>query len=164
MPRLFLALRPTAADLPSVVSLPRPATDGVRWVDPSDWHVTLRFLGECEVDAVTAALDDVGLPHVTPRLGPTVTLLTPRTLVVPVSGVGPLQVAVARATRGLGDTHDTRSFRGHLTLARLSGTRPELLGHTVSGSFDGDAVHLVRSTLEPDGAVHEVVRSWPTTP
>ena len=164
MPRLFLALVPSATELSPVADLPRDAEQGVRWVDPAQWHVTLRFLGECEVTEVAAALDGVTLPHVTPRLGPTVTLLGPRVLAVPVTGVDPLHHAVVAATRGVGRAPDDRAFRAHLTLARLDhGVRPTLLGHRVSGSFDGDEVTLVRSTLGADGATHESVHRWPTS-
>lgn len=164
MARLFLALLPSAAELAPVAQLERAREHGVRWVDPEQWHVTLRFLGDCEVRDVAAALDGVALPHVTARLGPTVTLLGPRVLVVPVSGVDPLHHVVTAATRTVGRPPDPRPHRAHLTLARLDGgVRPALLGHRVSGSFDGSTVHLVASLLGEGGATHEVVRSWSTT-
>ena len=39
-----------------MAALPRAEEPGVRWVDPTTWHVTLRFLGEAEVDDVVRAL------------------------------------------------------------------------------------------------------------
>lgn len=163
VPRLFLALIPPARSLAALRALRRPETPGVRWTDPDTWHVTLRFLGDCDVEDVAAALAGVELPHVTPRLGPTVTLLGPTTVVVPVTGARPVHSAVLAATRSVGRPPDDRRFRGHLTLARLrGGDRPEVLGRRVSGTFDGDAVHLVASTPDADGSDHEVLRSWPT--
>ena len=99
----------------------------------------------------------------TARLGPTVTLLGPRVLVVPVAGVDPLHHAIVAATRTVGRPPDQRPYRPHLTLARLEeGARPALLGHRISASFDGDTVHLVMSTPAPDAVHHERVHSWPT--
>lgn len=164
MPRLFLALVPPTTALDAVAALPRDPTPGARFVAPSTWHVTLRFLGDCDVADVVGALDGVALPHVTARLGPTVTLLGPTVLVVPVAGVDPLHHAVATATRTIGRRPDARPYRAHLTLARLEeGVRPPLLGHPVSGSFDGDTVHLVASHLRSDVVAHERVHSWTTT-
>lgn len=163
MAPLHLSLRPAADDLPAVAALPRPPQEGVRWLDRGLWHVTLRFLGDCDPDEVGTALDGARLPHVTPRLGPTVTLLGRHHLVVPVRGVGPLQVAVQRATRGIGRPPADRPFVGHLTLASLAdGVRPPLLGAAVSDDFDGAAVALVDSVAAEGGRTHRVVATWPT--
>lgn len=164
MSRLFLALVPPPESTAALDALPRPDTPGVRWVDPRQWHVTLRFLGRCEVAEAVGAVETARLPHVTPRLGPTVTLLGPKVLVLPVTGVEPLHTAVLRATRAIGEPPDSRPYRPHLTLARLDdGVRPVLLGRPVSTSFDGSEVHLVRSETHPDGAVHETIKTWATT-
>jgi 2'-5' RNA ligase len=86
------------------------------------------------------------------RLGRTVVCL-------PARGLDPLADAVRTATEGLGDP-EGRPFRGHLTLARLRHRAAcGAAGARFSASFTVERVHLYRSTLGPEGAVHEVVAS-----
>ena len=45
MPRLFIAVWPPPDVVEQVAALPRPPVAGLRWTEPEQWHVTLRFLG-----------------------------------------------------------------------------------------------------------------------
>ena len=107
-------------------ALPRPDQPGVRWVPPANWHVTLRFLGEAEATDVHARLAGVTLPAATAMFGPAVRRLGRSALVVPVAGLERLAAAVTAATADIGDPPGTRSFNGHLTLARLRPGRGDL--------------------------------------
>src|SRR5262245_39287830 len=118
MARLFVAVWPPEDVAEALRALGRKDRRQVRFVPPENWHVTLRFLGEAEPDAVGAALDDALLPAARARLGPAVDLLAERALVVPVQGLDELAAAVAEATAALGDP-PRRRFVGHLTVARL---------------------------------------------
>ncbi|MFP5488771.1 MAG: RNA 2',3'-cyclic phosphodiesterase, partial [Acidimicrobiia bacterium] len=150
MERLFVAAWPDAATAETLRRVPTPDERGVRWVPPQQWHVTLRFLGSCDRDDVSARLAAGGLPAATAQLGPAVDWLGPQ-LVVPVAGVDELAAAVHRATEGIGDPPRPR-FRGHLTVARTRrNANSTVLGHPVTASFDVTEVALVRSDLTPDG-------------
>jgi 2'-5' RNA ligase len=61
---------------------------------------------------------------------------------------------VVNATAGVGDPPDNRSFRGHLTLARLRprATVGGLTGISFSARFPVAEVALVYSELHPDGS------------
>ena len=47
MPRLFTGLE-IPPDIALQLSMHRSALSGARWVEPSDYHVTLRFLGDID--------------------------------------------------------------------------------------------------------------------
>ena len=55
--RLFVAVVPPADAVAALGRLQHPEHPAIRWSPPSQWHVTLRFLGEvCDVGGVSAAL------------------------------------------------------------------------------------------------------------
>ena len=60
--RLFLAVWPPAPVVERLRSLPRPDEPGVRWVPPTNWHVTVRFFGDAEPSDVLASLADDDAP------------------------------------------------------------------------------------------------------
>jgi RNA 2',3'-cyclic 3'-phosphodiesterase len=176
---LFVAVRPDEAaidDLAEAVDRVRrsPAATALRWQPPSQWHVTLAFLGEPrEVD-----LDDIAS-----RLAP----LAERPVVPGVRiasagcfgrqilwmGVGDddqvaaltnLALAVPPLLRGSGLAIDRRPWRGHLTVARArhGDARPvvaQLAGYR-GPSWDVDTLLLVQSTGGPHPQ-HRVVHGLP---
>ncbi len=164
MTRLFVAVWPPERVLEQLNDLERPRDQGVKWVRPENLHITLRFLGDADVDEVTDALDHVALPRAMARLGPSIDVLAERSLVVPVAGVDDVADVARTATRGLGTERDRRRFVGHLTVARLARrARPSRsAGRLFETSFEVDEVALVDSTLTPEGAVYETVAYWPT--
>ncbi len=148
-----------------------------RWVDPTNIHLTLKFLGDVAADrleavmaALTVAVEDfapfrleVGGLGVFPNPSRV------RVVWVAVSGETGRLPALRRAVDGamakLGFPGEPRPFTPHLTLARVGDrARPDdrrAIGRLVAaGEFraatplDVDAVHLMRSRLSPGGAVH----------
>jgi 2'-5' RNA ligase len=164
MARLFVAVWPPDDVVAQLMALGRKDRRGVHFVHPERWHVTLRFLGECDPGATTAALDAAVLPPAHARLGPAVDVLAERVLIVPVAGVDELAAAVAAATAELGEP-PRRRFTGHLSLARIDrrsrGRLPDTVGAMVSASFDVDEVALVQSRRDHRGGRYETLASWP---
>jgi RNA 2',3'-cyclic 3'-phosphodiesterase len=163
MPRLFIAVRPPEAVLDAVAALPRPEAPGVRWVSPSQWHVTVRFFGEAPLEPVVEALGGLparmaGSDPVEAVVGPAVSRLGRHVLCLPVAGLDGLAGAVRDLTAGFGQPPDPRPFAGHLTLARLQRrVACGLAGQRFAARFPVNDVELVRSTLGRGGATHEVV-------
>src|SRR6476469_2743867 len=113
MARLFVAVWPPENVVAELLSLRRKDQDGVRFVRPESWHVTLRFLGEADPDEVVDALDDAPLAPAHARLGPGVDVVSRRALVVPVHGLDELAAVIARHTAHIGQL-PRRRFLGHL--------------------------------------------------
>ena len=167
MARLFVAVWPPDDVAAAVAALRRPSVDGVRWTAPSQWHVTMRFLGEVpddRVGAVGAALAAPALPAATAVLGPAVGRFGDRVLHVPVSGLDGLAAAVRGAVDDFADRAalDDRPFHGHLTFARADGRRHRvrlapLTGEEVTRSWPVTEVAVVRSHLGRGGARYETV-------
>jgi 2'-5' RNA ligase len=126
MPRLFTGLEipsPIAARLAGL----RAGLEGARWIDPENYHVTLRFLGD--VDDVVASDFAAELAHIEARSFELVLDglgsfggKRPRSVwanVVSNDGLLGLQRAHERAARAVGLAPEPRNFKPHMTLARL---------------------------------------------
>ena len=126
MPRLFTGLE-IPPGLAAELALMRGGLSGARWIDPENYHVTLRFIGDIDLPTareVAAALDDI------PRASVPVTLEgldcfggdKPRAIVAkvqPSSALVELQAEQERLMRRLGLPAEARKFMPHVTLARL---------------------------------------------
>jgi 2'-5' RNA ligase len=163
MARLFIAVWPPDHVVEELATLRRKDQRGVRFVAPESWHLTLRFLGEADPDAVAAALDRGVFPSARVRLGPAVDVLSERALVVPADGLDELAAVVTERTAALGERPPKR-FVGHLTLARLKqyAEMPTTLGAMLHAEFDVHEIALVESRLDPDGARYTTIVTWPT--
>jgi 2'-5' RNA ligase len=75
-----------------------------------------------------------------------------------------LAAAVAVVTADIGDPPETRSFNGHLTVARLrAGSREDLAGTPIAATWPVSEVVLVRSDLTGDGASYHLIGRWATS-
>lgn len=150
-----------------------------RWSSPDLYHCSLRFVGE--VDRETAsryrqALHAVDAPAFTVDLYGLDVLpghRTPRVLVVGISpspALRRLYQNVSAVLEAEGLPPEERSYRPHITLGRFENPNPKTVhallrrerGRTFP-SFDVSAFHLFESTLTPDGAVHEILETYPLT-
>jgi RNA 2',3'-cyclic 3'-phosphodiesterase len=152
--RLFVAAWPPAEVVDELEDIARPPREGVRWTRPDQWHVTLRFLGETSPPVAMAALEQLATTAAQAEVGPALARIGRGYLALPVRGLHDLATAVVDATAAVGDPPDDRSFRGHLTLARL---RPGanvggLAGIPFTARFAVTEVALVHSELHPDGS------------
>ena len=163
MARLFVAAWPSEETIERLTAIPRPTEPSVRWIPRDNWHVTLRFIGEAEVEPVVAALAGVDLPRAVARLGPAIERLDRRQLVIPVDGVDALAESVQAATAEIGEL-DRRPFRGHLTIARLKpDAASSARGSEFEAQFDVDEIALVASDLQPTGVVYGTVATFATS-
>lgn len=142
MPRLFTALEiPT--DVGFLLSLKRGGLPGARWIDPDNYHITLRFIGDVDngvADDVAMGLDRLcqseafvlRLSHLGSFGGD-----KPRALyagVEPCEALTRLQAAQERVLQRLGLEPEGRKFVPHVTLARLRGSSAAEVAHFIAGS------------------------------
>jgi len=126
MPRLFTALELPEA-IVSQLALVRGGVVGARWLEPEDYHVTLRFIGDIDARAardVAETLGDVRRPKAFVRFeglswfgGD-----KPRAIVAKVKAdpaLMDLQAEQERRLRRIGVEPETRKYTPHVTLARL---------------------------------------------
>jgi 2'-5' RNA ligase len=141
MPRLFVALGLPSGVRDSLAAI-ACGLPGADWVDPEQYHLTLRFLGE--VDAAAFAGLRSGLASVSARSF----FLTLRGLgVFPLRGAPETLWAGVERNEGLirlrnriesllarqGQPRESRKFHPHVTLARVRSVRPEWVGAYVAG-------------------------------
>jgi len=129
MPRLFTGLE-IPSDVAQSLSVLRGGLPGARWIDPENYHVTLRFIGD---------VDDVIAHEVASMLGRVrrgafelrIEDLTsfggrkPRTIVAtlgPAQALMELQAEHERLMQRVGLAPEGRKFTPHLSLARLRDT------------------------------------------
>lgn len=156
----------------------------VKWVEPHNVHLTLKFLGdlgEAAVDKLRALLRDEaarwtpialeahGLGRY-PSDGP------PRVVWAGCRGevekASALEAAVARHAQAAGGPPEERPWTPHLTLGRVRSnrqTRPldaliAAAGDTPFGSLPLSAFVLYKSTLTPDGPVYEPLETFTLKP
>lgn len=185
--RLFVALLLSEAWLDALRQVQArlrelDAPRSVRWVDPANIHLTLRFIGEFDperLEALRAALDAAVCAHAAPHLAPAGLGAFPnparaRVLWVGIqeSGerLGMLQSAVEDAVQGVGLPAERRGFRPHLTLGRVRDPRrglpSELVRALSTEAVPGwtpapeTRVALMRSHLSPRGAHYESLHTW----
>jgi 2'-5' RNA ligase len=172
----------TALDLPDALrercaTLRDPDALDARWSSPSQYHLTLRFIGDVEAARFPRfrdALADVDVPQVSCEpYGVDVlpSRRAPRVLMVGLQRTDSLlalHAAISEALEPLGVEPEDRTYRPHVTLARLNDAPPEtvqafLRAHddVAFSAFTAGAFHLYESTLTPDGAVHDRRASLP---
>ena len=156
MPRLFSGLE-IPPDVAQRLSSLRGGIEGARWVDPGNYHVTLRFIGD--VDNATADRFDEALERIAGR--PFVMALDgvgafggrkPRAVWAGVTAngaLGELRRANEHAAQKAGLQPETRNFHPHVTLARLRGAKTDAVARYLGerGSFLSEPFEVKRFVL-----------------
>ncbi len=127
MPRLFTGLA-VPPEIAAALKTYQGGLPGARWIEPGDFHVTLRFIGDVEAPLAEEVLE--ALAEMRPRSALTVMLGglgvfggdKPRALyaaVTPDPALSELQAEQERLARRAGLQPERRKFSPHVTLARL---------------------------------------------
>jgi len=126
MPRLFVGLE-IPGEVGQTLSLLRGGLPGARWIDPENYHITLRFIGDIDdrlAHDIALLLDGVKRRSFEVRFGGLTAFggRKPRAIVVGVEPIQPLvelQSELERLMQRLGLEPEGRKFTPHVTLARL---------------------------------------------
>lgn len=126
MPRLFTALE-IPREIAMSLSLLRGGLPGARWIDPENYHITLRFIGDIDdrlAHDVASLLDGVKRRSFDVRFGNLSSFggRKPRAIIAaihPNTQLLELQAEQERLLQRLGLEPEGRKFTPHVTLARL---------------------------------------------
>ncbi|HET9626345.1 MAG TPA: RNA 2',3'-cyclic phosphodiesterase [Kofleriaceae bacterium] len=187
--RLFIGARVSVATANTLAgcaeTLARRARDAgvdLRWVAPTNYHVTVAFLGWTRLDAIAALCDAVGAavagtPRIsfrTTRLGGFPSLDKASVLWAGVDEQGGaaltrLADAVAAATARLGFRRDFPAYHPHVTIARLREARDVRdvvlpMAEQMFGDTKIEAVTLFESETKSSGSVYQDVCKLPFQP
>ena len=160
MPRLFTGLE-IPAEIGQTLSSLRGGLPGARWIDPENYHVTLRFIGDIDgisANEIASMLVRVNRKPFEVRLQGLTSFggKKPRAVVAAVEPSRPLielQAEHERLMQRLGLDPEGRKFTPHVTLARLHDASSQDVADylSVRGYFPSKSVHrlALRAVLLP---------------
>ncbi|MFH1699487.1 MAG: RNA 2',3'-cyclic phosphodiesterase [Candidatus Zixiibacteriota bacterium] len=181
MLRLFIALHlpgQIKEELGKVLTDLRPLAEGIKWVEPENMHLTLKFLGDTEKDivegiagAITHAL--TGRNAFKAKLtgcGGFPNIYNPRVIWAGLDESGfavEMANSINKELVKIGIEKDTKILSPHLTLGRIkkkSDLTP-LTDYLRNLKFDSEAVifdraALIKSTLTPRGPIYEDLKKF----
>jgi 2'-5' RNA ligase len=156
MPRIFTGVE-IPAEVAQSISLLRGGIPGARWIDPKNYHLTLRFIGDVD-DAVARDVTQIlggvmrppfeialnGLEHFGGK--------KPRAVIAMVAANGrlaELQAEHERILQRIGLPPEQRKFTPHVTLARLrdSSSREVADYLAIRGAFKTPPFPITRFVL-----------------
>jgi RNA 2',3'-cyclic 3'-phosphodiesterase len=175
--RLFIAIdpdEPTRRQVATVQQKLAATRADVRWVQPENYHITIKFLGEVDdslVPEISARLDRAAaqvpvfplkLEGITqlPSRGPARVIVSP--VISPDQRITKLHRLIDSAIGGMGLAMDTHILVPHLTLGRVHTNHGlnrllRRLPHHESEPLGSWHVHetcLYQSTLTPEGSIY----------
>jgi 2'-5' RNA ligase len=175
MPRLF-----TGLEIPSHVgqslALMRGGLPGARWIDPGNYHLTLRFIGDIDdalANEIAGMLGRVRRVAFELRLDGLLSFggRKPRAVVAAVTPIAPLmelQAEQERLLQRLGLEPEGRKYTPHVTLARLRESSSRQVadylsarGHYRSAPFAVSRFVLFSSRASVGGGPYVVEESYP---
>jgi 2'-5' RNA ligase len=176
--RLFTAIEIPSALRADLARL-QNGVPGARWVEPENFHVTLRFIGEVDnaiasdIDAQLARISAIGFELAIKGVGYFADGAKLRALYAAVENnpaLEHLQQKVESAISRAGVRPEGRRYTPHVTLARFSGRQDA--GHHLAQfmashslwrpePFDVEHFTLFSSVTRPEGALYRVEAEYP---
>ena len=178
MIRLFAAIPIPEEISADLYELRRPLP-GARWVEPSDYHLTLCFIGDIDNRQASEFADELGRIEMRPFPLQISSLDVfggndPHVLwagLTPSEPLLDLHRSVKRATRSVGLKPDSKPFKPHVTLARLrhspSAAIERLIGENVayrSTDFTVDHFALYSAKPRTGGGPYVIEERFPLVP
>jgi 2'-5' RNA ligase len=175
MPRLFTALE-IPADIGQSLAMMRGGLPGARWIDPENYHLTLRFIGDIDdalASDVALMLGRVRRSAFDLRIDELLSFggRKPRAVVAAISPVAPLmelQAEHERWLQRLGLEPEGRKYTPHVTLARLRDSSSRQVaeylsarGHFRSPPFRASRFVLYSSRASVGGGPYVVEAAYP---
>ncbi|WP_224270511.1 RNA 2',3'-cyclic phosphodiesterase [Haloprofundus salinisoli] len=178
--RLFVSidLPRSFADAVATVQADLRDAEGLRFVDPTQAHLTLKFLGETDEnrleeveEALESAVDAAGVDPFEATVGglgvfPSLDYISVVWLGLEAGGeeTTRLAEAIERATTAIGFEPESHEFTPHATLARMDDARGKDVVRRVVretdptvGTFRVEQIRLKESVLGPDGPEYSTV-------
>jgi 2'-5' RNA ligase len=175
MPRLFTGLELPDAVVCQLAPM-RGGVIGARWLEPEEYHITLRFIGDIDARAardIDDTLSDIRRPKAPIRFeglswfgGD-----KPRAIVAKVKAepaLMDLQAEQERRLRRIGIEPETRKYTPHVTLARVRGASQTavasylaLRGALVADSFAAERFALYSAREGSGGGPYVVEAAYP---
>ena len=187
--RIFIATALDPGLIEQLLDIQRELRDAlpggsVRWIKPSQFHLTLKFLGAVSPDlenlnGLAAALRRAcngmaAFRLVLDGMGCFPNSQNPRILWRGINGaleaLGTLQKRIEHEARDFGDRNQERTFQPHLTLGRVRafgkearqvGEAVERLNVPVPGEWTVRQIHLMQSVLSSEGARYVTLDTIP---
>lgn len=171
MPRLFVAIE-VPADVQARLDALEDERLKARWVPSANRHLTLKFIGQVDAEAVQDIVDKLGRVESRPVMVVLRGLHVfpsnrrPRILVAAVEPdevLATLHRDIEQVLQEIGIPRETKSYRPHITVARLKHERPERIREfmrekspSVVAAFVASRFRLYESMLKPTGAAYSV--------
>ena len=156
------------------ISQLRPQIRGVRWVEPLNLHLTMKFLGNVEEDSINKIVNGVSevAQHHShfiiqmENFGAFPGMKRPRVLWIGVKNglneLSQLAASVENKMVKLGFELESRKFSPHLTVGRVRRGKRVYIPQDVPSfgpvEFDVTTVTVMKSTLTPEGPIYDPLR------
>jgi 2'-5' RNA ligase len=178
MPRLFTGIE-IPAEIGERLALLRGGLPGARWIDRENYHITLRFVGDIDMDVADDIAEALGRVS---RTGFEVAIdglasfgtRKPHAIVArvrPNRGLIELQAEHERLIQRIGLPADQRKYIPHVTLARLRGAAHRdvadyltLRGGFSAAPFPVDRFVIFSSKNSTGGGPYVVEEKYPLLP
>lgn len=177
MPRLFTGIEIPIATRDALAGL-RGGLPGARWIDPENYHLTLRFVGDIDgrtANEIAEMLGRVRRRDVSIAVEGLASFggRRPHAIIAKVvltRELGELQAEHERLMRRLGLAPETRRFTPHVTLARLRGANEREVANYLSlrhalmvPPFTAERFVLFSARESVGGGPYIVEESYPLT-
>jgi RNA 2',3'-cyclic 3'-phosphodiesterase len=176
MPRLFTGLE-IPADIRQQLSAYRGGLPGARWVEPENYHMTLRFIGDVDEGMARDVIAVLGEAAPRPAVQVALEALdsfggrTPRVVMAragPTADLSELQAENEHLLRRVGLPPEGKKYVPHVTLARLRNTSSAAVadyiamhGHFPRLSFPADRVVLYSARASVGGGPYVIEAAYP---